>query len=101
MITNLARGTDGLLHWRIGLEEIIANYDALTEAVSANGNVSTRTCFIRAGRSDFIADNDIAEIRERFPNALIVTIADAGHWVHIDAADEFFRIVSGFLLAGG
>lgn len=101
LITNLARGTDALFYWRIGLEEIIANYDALSEAVSADSNVATRTCFIRAGRSDFIADNDIPEIRERFPNALVVTIADAGHWVHIDAADEFFRIVSGFLLAGG
>lgn len=101
LITNLARGTDALFYWRIGLEEIIANYDALSEAVSADSNVATRTCFIRAGRSNFIADDDIPEIRERFPNALVVTIADAGHWVHIDAADEFFRIVSGFLLAGG
>ena len=101
LITNLARGTDALLYWRIGLEEIIANYDALTETVSADSNVATRTCFIRAGRSNFIADDDIPEIRERFPNALVVTLIDASHWVHIDAADEFFRIVSGFLLAGG
>ena len=101
LITNLARGTDGMFHWRIGLAEIIANYDALTEAVSADSAVATRTCFIRAGRSNFIADDDLPAIRERFPNAVVVTIADAGHWVHIDAADEFFRIVSGFLRAGG
>jgi esterase len=75
----LARGTDALFHWRIGLEEFIRNYDALTEAVSATSAVATRTCFIRAGRSNFIADDDIPEIRERFPNALVVTIADAGH----------------------
>lgn len=101
LITNLARGADAWFHWRIGLAEIIANYDALTEAVSADSAVATRTCFIRAGRSNFIVDDDIPAIRERFPNALVVTIPDAGHWVHIDAGDEFFRIVSGFLLADG
>jgi pimeloyl-ACP methyl ester carboxylesterase len=33
LITNLARGADAGFYWRIGLAEIIANYDVLTEAV--------------------------------------------------------------------
>ena len=72
LITNLARGKNALLHWRIGLEEFIANYDALTEAASAGNAVATRNCFLRAGRSNFIADDDIPEIRERIPNVLVV-----------------------------
>jgi pimeloyl-ACP methyl ester carboxylesterase len=98
LIKNLARGADASFHWRIGLDEIISNYEALSEAVSADRAVANPTCFIRAGRSNFIADADIPEIRQMFPNAEIFTIADAGHWLHIDAADQFYQTVTGFLL---
>ena len=100
LIKNLARGADASFHWRIGLDEIISNYDALSEAVSVDRAVANPTCFIRAGRSNFIADADIPQIRQMFPNAEIITVADAGHWVHIDAADQFYLAVTGFLLGG-
>jgi pimeloyl-ACP methyl ester carboxylesterase len=99
MLKNLGRGADASFHWRIGLDEIIWNYDALTEAVSADRAVANPTCFIRAGRSVFIADGDIPQIRQMFANVEIVTIADAGHWLHIEAADQFYQMVIGFLLA--
>jgi pimeloyl-ACP methyl ester carboxylesterase len=97
VIKNLARGADETFYWRLGSDEIIVNYDALTEAVSAHRPVATRTCFIRGGRSNFIADTDIPWIRQLFPNAEIVTFADAGHWVHIDAAERFYQTVTEFL----
>jgi len=98
LLKNLGRGADASFHWRIGLDEIIANYDALTEAVSADRSVKNPTCFIRAGRSNFIADADMPQIRQMFADAEFVTI-DAGHWLHIDAADQFYQTVTEFLLA--
>ena len=101
LIKNLARGADPSIAWRIGLAEIVGNYDELTKAIVVDGAIVNPTCFIRAGRSSFIAEGDIPLIRQMFLSAQIVTIADAGHWVHIDAADEFYRAVTGFLLADG
>ena len=101
MIKNLARGADRSFAWRIGLAELVVNYDGLTKAIVIDGSIANPTCFIRAGRSSFIADGDMLIIRQMFPNAQIVTIADAGHWVHADAADEFYQAVTGFLLADG
>jgi pimeloyl-ACP methyl ester carboxylesterase len=98
LIKNLARGTDQTFHWRIGLDEIIANYDTLTQAVNIDAAIANPTLFIHAGRSGFVANIDIAAIRRVFPNAEIVTIANSGHWIHIDAADEFYEYVTGFLL---
>lgn len=99
LIKNLTRGADQAFHWRIGLAEIVENYDALTQAVVVPGPIATPTCFIRAGRSSFIGDGDIPAIRELWPNAEIVTIADAGHWVHTDAAEAFYRVATRFFLA--
>lgn len=73
------------------------NYDALTEALSAHRPVAARTCFIRGERSNFITDTDITWICQLFPNAEIVTFADAGQWVQIDAAERFYQSVMGFL----
>jgi hypothetical protein len=42
--------------------------------------------FERAGQISLPMTN-IPEIRERFPNALVVR--RRGYWVHIDAADKF------------
>ena len=98
LLKNLGRGADASFHRRIGLDEIISNYEALTEAVSADRAVVNPTCFIRAGRSNFIDDANIPQIRQMFANAEIAII-DAGHWLHIDAADQFYQTVIGFLLA--
>jgi len=52
---------------------------------------------IRAGRSRFIQDSDVADIRKMFSISEIVTITDAGHWVHVDAAEGFYQVVTQFL----
>lgn len=95
LIKNLTRDERGF-HWRIALDAIMQNYDALTQAVIVEPPFNKPACFIRAGRSNFVADEDSALIRKSFPQAEIETIARAGHWVHIDAADEFYKTVTNF-----
>jgi esterase len=97
LIKNLARGGDQAFRWRIGLDELIAGYDELTQAVSFDRQIDGPACFIRAGKSRFIGSEDMAAIHRSFTNARIAEIADAGHWVHSDAPERFFQIVTGFL----
>jgi len=98
LMKNLTRDDHGF-RWRIGLDAILQNYNALIQAVVVERPFSKPACFIRAGRSNFVADEDAVLIRKAFPQAKIETIAHAGHWVHIDAADEFYQTVTGFLTA--
>ena len=98
LMKNLTRDDRGF-HWRIALDAIMQNYNALTQAVVVERPFSKPACFIRAGRSNFVADEDAVLIRKAFPQAKIETIAHAGHWVHIDADDEFYQTVTGFLTA--
>jgi esterase len=98
LMKNLTRDDRGF-RWRIALDAIMQNYGALIQAVVVELPFTKPACFIRAGRSNFVADQDSALIRKAFPQAKIETIARAGHWVHIDAADEFYQTVTGFLTA--
>lgn len=96
LMKNLTRDYRGF-RWRIALDAIMQNYGALTQAVVVERPFNKPACFIRAGRSNFVADEDAALIRKAFPQVKIATIAHAGHWVHIDAADEFYKTVTSFL----
>jgi pimeloyl-ACP methyl ester carboxylesterase len=98
LLKNLARRTDQRFYWHIGLDEIIAGYNDLNRAVAINRTVANPACFIRAGRSGYIADADVPAIHAMFPNAQIVTFAESSHWVHIDVAQEFYESVTEFLL---
>lgn len=99
LVKNLARGADNKFHWRIGLTAIVDNYDELTKAVEIGRSVATPTCFLRGGRSSFITDADLPAIAEKFSQVEFVTLAGAGHWLHIDAPDDFFHAVTRFLTA--
>jgi pimeloyl-ACP methyl ester carboxylesterase len=97
LVKNLARREDGSFGWRIGLDEIIANYQQLADAVPLKRPFIGPTCFIRGGRSRYLHDDDIAALRTYFPNSEFHTVERAGHWIHTEAPAEFFTIVTNFL----
>ena len=96
LVKNLARGPDGNFRWRIGLDSLAANYENLINALDLSQSFAKPTCFIRGARSGFIEDEDLATVREHFPRAEFHTVANAAHWVHIDAPDEFYQVVDEF-----
>jgi pimeloyl-ACP methyl ester carboxylesterase len=58
----------------------------------------THTLFIRGGLSRYILDEDVQELENAFPDSQLVTIENAGHWVHAEAPDVFINTVLEFLL---
>jgi esterase len=97
LIKNLARDENGRLRWKIHLEAIYRNYDKLARGLAPERSFDKPTLFIRGGRSNYIEDDDAPLIRQIFPQADIVTLPEAGHWVHVDAPTEFFQTVLNFL----
>jgi len=97
VVKNLTRDRNGEFHWRIGLDSLAANYDQLIQAPAMSNSFDKPTCFIRGGLSRFIDNEDFAAIRKYFPRAELHTVPNAGHWVHIDAPEEFHRIVDEYL----
>ena len=97
VLKNLKRASDGRLQWKIHLQGIAQNYDAITRAVAPRAAFTKPACFIRGGRSNYITEADIPLIRQIFPRAELQTIPSAVHWVHVDEPEEFFRCVTKFL----
>jgi pimeloyl-ACP methyl ester carboxylesterase len=97
LIKNLARDENGRLRWKLHLEAIDRNYDKLLRGLGVERSFNKPTLFIRGGRSNYIEDDDAFVIRQMFPQAEIATLPKAGHWVHVDAPEEFFQTVVNFL----
>lgn len=83
--------------WQMNLDAIRAHYDDIIAAVTAETTFDGPALFVRGGASDYVADEDLDEIRRLFPCAELVTIDDAGHWVHADAPDALAEVVVEFV----
>jgi pimeloyl-ACP methyl ester carboxylesterase len=88
------------LAWRLNLNTINQNLHAVFEGVEISGLYTGHTLFIKGGNSSYISEEDIIEIKKKFPGALVRTITTATHWVHADAPGEFYEMVEQFLRTG-
>jgi len=85
------------LGWRFNLEVLkLEMHNILGEIPLTECWVPT--LFIRGGKSNYIVDNDISDIEEKYPDMQMVTIENAGHWVHAEAPEVFMNAVLEFLL---
>lgn len=90
--------TNNVMDWRFNLKVIDKNYNNIGIEVP-NASSMANTLFIRGERSDYITESDLNDIKQRFPNYNLVTIPDAGHWVHAERPTEFFEEVIKFIKA--
>lgn len=97
LMKNLFWKEKDLLGWRINLEAIDLNMDGMYDGVFYSTVFNKPTLFVRGGRSPYIKEEDIPDIKKNFNNMDLVTIAEGTHWVHADAPEEFYEYVSTFL----
>lgn len=97
LVKGVGHNRDGSLRWKFNIESLRENYDCLGAAVTGPGRFEKPVLFIRGARSDYINENDEAEIRRLFPSAQMVTIPEAGHWLHAEQPEIFLRHVREFL----
>ncbi|NJX17590.1 alpha/beta hydrolase, partial [Tamlana crocina] len=53
--------------------------------------------FIKGERSNYITSEDKALIEKHFPQATVISIPEAGHWVHAENKDAFYETVMNFV----
>lgn len=86
----------GSFAWRFNLDAIEKNIEFIGEALDEL-DYEGATLFIRGGRSNYILDEDWPDIKVLFPNAHLVTIEGAGHWLHAEKPEPFVKEVMFFL----
>lgn len=86
------------LDWRLNLSIINQNLQKIFKGVELPGEYAGPVLFVKGGRSDYILEEDIPVMQKKFPRSIVKTIAEASHWIHADAPEEFYKMVSSFLL---
>jgi pimeloyl-ACP methyl ester carboxylesterase len=97
LLMNVARADGGELRWRLNLPAIAAHFAELAGPIDAGDAYGGPTLFVRGEKSGYVRDVDRPDIERLFPRASIVTIKDAGHWVHAEQPERFLEVVGGFL----
>ena len=84
LLKNLTRLPQGGFEWKANMPVLIARYLQLMEGISGSTSYKKPVLFIRGGRSNSLTEEDWPLIVSIFPQAQLITIPDAGHWVHAD-----------------
>jgi pimeloyl-ACP methyl ester carboxylesterase len=97
LLKNLYWEDKGKLAWRVNFHVLEASMPEILKALPTFESF-TPTLFIRGLLSNYIVDEDISSIEEQYPDMQLVSIANAGHWVHAEAPDAFLDAVLAFSL---
>ena len=90
------RGEAGKLGWRINLPVLASKIEEIIEEIYFD-TIDVPTLFIRGELSNYILESDFEDIKRKFPNSKIVTINNAGHWVHAEQQELCYQTVTNFL----
>lgn len=97
LLKNLYWKEKGQLALRLNLEALKDNVAEVGEALPIHVTFNNPTLFLRGDQSEYIANQDEALIKRHFTRSKIVTIKNAGHWLHAENPIDFFNEVMQFL----
>lgn len=97
LLKNLYWKDKDKLGWRFNLPVIAREINEVGESLPPQAIYYGPTLFARGGNSGYIADSDMDEIQTHFPQAELITIQGAGHWLHAEKPTEFYDAVNEFL----
>ncbi|MEY8869523.1 MULTISPECIES: alpha/beta fold hydrolase [Gaetbulibacter] len=97
LLKNLYWKEKGQLALRMNLQVLKENVSEVGEALPLHAKFEKETLFLRGDKSEYIALQDETIIKQHFSNVNIVTIANAGHWLHAENPGDFFDVVLSFV----
>lgn len=96
LLKNLYWIEKGQLALRVNLTVLKENVSEVGEALPIHADYKKETLFLRGDKSEYITFEDEVIIKNHFPLAEIVTIKNAGHWLHAENPNDFFEAVIKF-----
>ena len=97
LLKNLYWKTPEQLAFRFNLQVFNDKIETIVTALPFENKFDGPTLFLRGSKSDYILDADFETIYHHFPNAIIDTISNAGHWLHAENPIDFEINVMRFL----
>ncbi|MBV9685893.1 MAG: alpha/beta fold hydrolase [Alphaproteobacteria bacterium] len=102
LLQNLIIG-DKSARWRLNLEALERDFPKIVGFPDLPDSIvfDKPTLFVAGDRSNYIRPEHEPAIRQRFPQARIIRIESAGHWVHAEQPQAFLQTVAPFLSGAG
>ena len=97
LLKNLYWKDNGQLALRMNLEALKENVSEVGEALPSHLKFDKDTLFLRGDRSEYIALSDEDLIKRHFPKSKLITIKNAGHWLHAENPNDFFDETLNFI----
>lgn len=97
VLKNLSRNENGQLSWKCNIEALIKSYRNLMIFPMSSDVFHKPVYFIKGEASDYINATNWKDCLRFFPKAELLTIAQAGHWVHADNPQGFLICLRGIL----
>ena len=100
ILKNLIRNPKNLFYWKINWKAIEDNMEAIGGPLLSNTLFAGEVLFIRGAKSDYILNEDESLLKKHFPKANLITIQNAGHWVHAEQPAVLLILINKFLKYG-
>jgi esterase len=97
LLKNLSRTKEGGFEWKINLPVLEKSIEKIGQGLKKPEKWGGSSLFIRGDKSDYILDEDRELLTTHFPQSKLLTIHDAGHWVHAEKPEELLKAVEFFL----
>lgn len=98
LLKNIYWKTDQELAWRFNLETIANKIEIVGEAtpLDENKQCTINTIFVRGEKSDYIKKEDEILINKLYQHSSVITIPQAGHWVHAENPVALLQVMLNF-----
>lgn len=97
LLKNLYRDEANAFAWRINVPVLTGAMPAVGEEITG-GPFLKPALFVRGGLSNYItAEDKLHAIPALFPNSEVVTVPNAGHWLHAEQPEAVFELVRAFV----
>ena len=99
LIKNIHRNKADYFEWKINVPVLKHALNSITSDVGSEWFDDRRpilsypVTFIRGLKSEYISDEDIPMIRHIYPEAKVIDIPGAGHWLHAEQPEKFITAV--------
>lgn len=97
VLKNLERKENGEYDWKFNYDTLKRDYEDILKPIYSNKTFDKPVLFLKGELSLYVKERDYEHIHQLFPQAKIVSLPDAGHWLHADQPQLFYEKVLEFI----
>lgn len=99
MLKNIGKNEEGKFYWKPNIPALLSNLGVIASEITLEGYFSNPTLLIKGENSGYVSEADVETLLQHFILLREITLPGAGHWLHAEKPEDFFRNTYDFLLS--